>query len=261
MFRHNNRRLFNRRGGSFGKYGNGHYARAGRNTPSYNPAMFINNASDKPLEEFTPTHSFSDFQIHSILKQNIVFKRYKVLTPIQDVAILPILEGKDVCGIANTGTGKTAAFLIPLIDKVLKNDREKVLIITPTRELAIRSEQELRELARGTRIESVICIGGVGIYGQIRSLRRNPNFIVGTPGRLKDLERQRQLDFGSFRNIVLDEVDRMLDMGFIIDITYIVSKLSRDRHSLFFSATLPERVQKIMRNFASDPLIISLKSH
>ena len=260
MFRHNNRRLFNRRGGSFGKYGNGHYARAGRNTPSYNPAMFINNASDKPLEEFTPTHSFSDFQIHSILKQNIVFKRYKVLTPIQDVAILPILEGKDVCGIANTGTGKTAAFLIPLIDKVLKNDREKVLVITPTRELAIQVEQELRELARGTRIESVICIGGVGIGGQIQRLRRKPNFVVGTPGRLKDLENRRNLDFNSFRSIVLDEVDRMLDMGFIVDVSYIVSKLSRERHSLFFSATLPEKVQRIMRDFSRNPLVISLKS-
>src|SRR3989344_2760325 len=259
MFRHNNRRLFNRRGGSFGKYGNGHYARAGRNTPSYNPAMFINNASDKPLEEFTPTHSFSDFQIHSILKQNIVFKRYKVLTPIQDVAILPILEGKDVCGIANTGTGKTAAFLIPLIDKVLKNDREKVLVITPTRELAIQVEQELRELARGTRIESVICIGGVGIGGQIQRLRRKPNFVEGTPGRLKDLENRRNLDFNSFRSIVLDEVDRMLDMGFIVDVSYIVSKLSRERHSLFFSATLPEKVQKIMSDFARDPQVFSLK--
>jgi len=222
--------------------------------------MFINNASDKPLEEFTPTHSFSDFQIHSILKQNIVFKRYKVLTPIQDVAILPILEGKDVCGIANTGTGKTAAFLIPLIDKVLKNDREKVLVITPTRELAIQVEQELRELARGTRIESVICIGGVGIGGQIQRLRRKPNFVVGTPGRLKDLENRRNLDFNSFRSIVLDEVDRMLDMGFIVDVSYIVSKLSRERHSLFFSATLPEKVQRIMRDFSRNPLVISLKS-
>src|SRR3989344_4935493 len=260
MYRHNNRRFFNRRGGSFGNSRNGHFGREGRKIPVYNPAMFINKVAEQALEEFTPTHSFSDFQIHSILKQNIASKGYKVLTPIQDLAILPILEGKDVCGIANTGTGKTAAFLIPLIDKVLKNDREKVLVITPTRELAIQVEQELTELARGTHIESVICIGGVGIGGQIQRLRTNPHFVVGTPGRLKDLESRRQLNFYSFRSIVLDEVDRMLDMGFIVDVSYIVSKLSRERHSLFFSATLPEKVQRIMRDFSRNPLVISLKS-
>ena len=260
MFRQNHRRLFNRRGNSFGNRGNGHFPRGGRSTPSYNPAMFIHDAAEFSIEEFTPTHSFSDFQIHSILKQNISLKGYKVLTPIKDAAILPILDGKDVVGIANTGTGKTATFLIPLIDKILKNDREKVLIVTPTRELAIQVEQELTDLARGTHIESVICIGGVGIGSQIHKLRRSPHFVVGTPGRLKDLESRRQLDFNSFRSIVLDEVDRMLDMGFIVDVRYIVSKLSRERHSLFFSATLPEKVQKIMSDFARDPLVISLKS-
>jgi len=260
MFRRNNHRLFNRRGDSFGNNRNGHFGRGRRKTSFYNPTMFINNSSGETPEEFTPTHSFSDFQIHSILKQNIALKGYKVLTPIQDVVILPILEGKDVVGIANTGTGKTAAFLIPLIDKVIKNDHEKVLVITPTRELAIQVEQELRQLARGTRIEPVICIGGVGIGGQIQKLRRDPNFVVGTPGRLKDLESRRQLNFNSFRSIVLDEVDRMLDMGFIVDVSYIVSKLSRERHSLFFSATLPERVQKIMSNFARDPQVISLNA-
>ena len=260
MYQHNHRRFFNRRGGSFGNNRNGHFGRGVRKMSVYNPAMFINRASEEPFEEFTPTHSFSDFQIHSILKQNIASKEYKVLTPIQDAAILPILEGRDVVGIANTGTGKTAAFLIPLIDKVLKNNREKVLIITPTRELAIQVEQELRDLARGTRIESVICIGGVGIGNQIRSLKRNPSFVVGTPGRLKDLESRKQINFNSFRSIVLDEVDRMLDMGFIVDVSLIVSKLSRARHSLFFSATLPEKVQKIMKDFAHDPQIISLKS-
>src|SRR3972149_10156997 len=260
MFRRNNHRLFNRRGDSFGNNRNGHFGRGRRKTSFYKPTMFINNSSGETPEEFTPTHSFSDFQIHSILKQNIASKEYKVLTPIQDAAILPILEGRDVVGIANTGTGKTAAFLIPLIDKVLKNDREKVLVITPTRELAIQVEQELRELARGTRIQSVICIGGVGIGSQIHRLRGNSHFVMGTPGRLKDLESRRQLNFNSFRSIVLDEVDRMLDMGFIVDVSYIVSKLSRERHSLFFSATLPEKVQKIMRDFARDPQVFSLKS-
>lgn len=259
MYRHNNHRPFNRRGNSFGNR-NGYTVREARKTPVYNPVMFINKNPEHIIEEFTPIHSFSDFQIHPQLKQNITNKGYITLTPIQDAAISPILEGKDVVGIANTGTGKTAAFLIPLINKVLKNEGEKVLIITPTRELAVQVEQELKDLSRGTRIRSVICIGGVGINAQINRLREKFNFVVGTPGRLKDLENRRHLDFYSFRSIVLDEVDRMLDMGFITDVTYIVARLSRERHSLFFSATLPEKVRKIMQDFSNNPLIISLNS-
>ncbi|MFH1706102.1 MAG: DEAD/DEAH box helicase [Patescibacteria group bacterium] len=254
MYRHNNHNQYNRykRGGNFN--------RGGRKTPVYDPALFIQKATEYIAEEYTPVHSFSDFQIHQILKQNIVSKGYKDPTPIQDSAIPPLLEGKNVVGVATTGTGKTAAFLIPLINKVLNDNHERVLIITPTRELAIQIEQEFRDFARGTQIQSVICIGGVGIGGQIQSLRRNPNFVVGTPGRLKDLERQRILNFGLFKSIVLDEVDRMLDMGFIVDITYIVSRLAHLRHSLFFSATLPEKVQRVMKQFVREPVIISVKS-
>ncbi|MBU2591833.1 DEAD/DEAH box helicase [Patescibacteria group bacterium] len=254
MYRHNNHNQYNRykRGGNFN--------RGGRKTPVYDPALFIQKATEYIAEEYTPVHSFSDFQIHQILKQNIVSKGYKDPTPIQDSAIPPLLEGKNVVGVATTGTGKTAAFLIPLINKVLNDNHERVLIITPTRELAIQIEQEFRDFARGTQIQSVICIGGVGIGGQIQSLRRNPNFVVGTPGRLKDLERQRILNFGLFKSIVLDEVDRMLDMGFIVDITYIVSRLAHLRHSLFFSATLPEKVQRVMKQFVREPIIISVKS-
>ena len=250
MYMHNNHNRYR---------GNGHFNHRRRNTPVYDPALFIRKSSEHSPEEYVPVNSFSDFQIHSILKQNIESRGYKVPTPIQDMAIPPLLEGKDVVGIATTGTGKTAAFLIPLINKVLGNDREKVLIITPTRELALQVGQELRELVRSTNIQSVICIGGVGMGSQIQGLRRNPNFVVGTPGRLRDLDRQRILDFGLFKSIVLDEVDRMLDMGFIVDVTYIVSRLSPSRHSLFFSATLPEKVQKIMKNFAHEPLTIYIK--
>ncbi|MFH1561539.1 MAG: DEAD/DEAH box helicase [Patescibacteria group bacterium] len=236
------------------------FNRGGRKPPVYDLSLFIQKSTEQVIEEYSPVHSFADFQVHSVLKRNIIAKGYKDPTPIQDSVILPLLEGKDVVGIATTGTGKTAAFLIPLINKVLNNNRERVLIITPTRELAVQIEQELRELARGTQIQSVVCIGGVGIGGQIRILRRNPSFVVGTPGRLKDLEGQRVLNFGWFKTIVLDEVDRMLDMGFVADVGHIVSRLSSSRHSLFFSATLPEKVKKVMREFSRDPIVISVKS-
>jgi len=251
MYRHNNYRQPNRRDS---------FNRNRRKLPVYDPALFIRNSTENILEEYTPLHSFLDFQLHPLLNQNIVSKGYTTPTPIQDSAIPPLLEGKNVVGIATTGTGKTAAFLIPLINKVLGNHQQKVLIVTPTRELAVQIEQELRELSFGTHLYSSLCIGGVGLGGQIQSLRRNPNFVVGTPGRLKDLEKQRILNFGVFNSIVLDEVDRMLDMGFVIDVTYIVSRLAPLRHSLFFSATLPDRVQKIMTQFVRDPVTISVKS-
>ena len=164
-------------------------------------------------------------------------------------------------GVANTGTGKTAAFLIPLINKAFLDRSQKVLIVTPTRELAVQIRDELVGFSQGLNIDSVLCIGGVGIFPQAEKLRRNPQFVIGTPGRLRDLERTRKLNFGSFNNIVLDEVDRMLDIGFVREIRYIVSMLGRIRQSLFFSATLPPAVSDIMRNFSSNPITVSVKSN
>jgi len=230
-----------------------------RKLPVYDPLLFVNKSPEVKISDYIPLHSFSDFQLYPTLKQNIVSKGYKTPTPIQDTVIPPILEGKNVVGIATTGTGKTAAFLIPLINKVLADKREKVLIITPTRELAVQIEEEQKDFVKGMHIGSAICIGGVGIGGQIQSLRRNPNFVIGTPGRLMDLERQGILNFRLFGTIVLDEVDRMLDMGFVTDVTKIISKFSQMRQSLFFSATLPERVQNVMKKFVNQPVIISVK--
>jgi len=231
-----------------------------RGTPAYNPAMFIQKSAELVCEEYVSKHSFDDFHLQPLLMKNISFKGYKTPQPIQDMAIPALLEGKDVVGIANTGTGKTAAFLIPLINKMLMNNSEKVLIIAPTRELAVQVEQEFVDLARGTRLEAVACIGGVNISGQIRRLRRNPQMVVGTPGRLKDLENRRAINFRVFGSIVLDEVDRMLDMGFIKDVTLIISKLSFERQSLFFSATLPDKVKNIMRGFSKNPITITVNS-
>jgi superfamily II DNA/RNA helicase len=222
--------------------------------------MFVNKASEEVVEAYVPQHSFEDFNMAPQVYKNVISKGYVSPTPIQDQVIPVIQEGKDVVGIANTGTGKTAAFLIPLIGKLLRSHGEKALIITPTRELAVQVEQEFRELARGTSLHSVICIGGVGLGGQIQRLSRRPQVVVGTPGRLKDLEQQRKIHFDSFQNIVLDEVDRMLDMGFINDVSYIVNQLPADRLSLFFSATLPDSVQRVMKDFTQNPVVISVKT-
>lgn len=210
--------------------------------------------------EYIPKHSFNDFQIQEQLKQNIIARGYTTPTPIQDQAIGPILDGKDVIGIANTGTGKTAAFLIPLLNKISLDRRQRVLIVAPTRELAVQILEECRSFAKGLEIYAALCIGGVNIRPQIENLRRNPHVVIGTPGRLKDLKNQNKLSFAIFSNIVLDEVDRMLDMGFIRDVQFIISHLPKLRQSLFFSATLTPNVRQVMGGFLTNPVIISVNT-
>ena len=211
-------------------------------------------------ETYNPTHKFADFEMHSKLKANIAARGYVHPTPIQDGAIPHILKGRDLIGIANTGTGKTAAFLLPLIHKTFKHHTEKALIIVPTRELALQIEEELRIFSAGSGLRSALCIGGSHMGDQLRSLSRRPSFVVGTPGRLKDLVERGKLPLGEFGNIVLDEVDRMLDMGFITDIKYLVALMKEPRQSLFFSATMPREIAELAKKFLSDPITITIKS-
>ena len=184
-------------------------------------------------ENFTPEHAFDDFKIDERLKRIVVAKGYSAPTPIQDRTIPHILHGLDVVGIANTGTGKTAAFLLPLINKVLMNQRENVLIMAPTRELAIQIEEELKTFTKGLKIFSVCCVGGANIGRQIADLRYHNNFVIGTPGRLKDLIQRKVLSLSGFNTVVLDEADRMLDMGFINDMRFMMAQMPAKRHTLF----------------------------
>ena len=224
-------------------------------------SRFINKAVD--IEEtpiFTPTHSFADFDIDTRIKANIARKGYSTPTPVQDEAIPHILAGRDIVGIANTGTGKTGAFLIPLLDKVVKNRAERVLIVVPTRELAQQVEEEFRGFAEGSGFGSVSAVGGTSITRQIRALREGPYFVVGTPGRLKDLIERRVLDLSKFRTVVLDEADRMLDMGFIHDMKFILARMPEERHTLFFSATLSREIESLILHFLKDPVRVSVKT-
>lgn len=232
----------------------------GRMNIKINPSLYVKKAEDLVIEDYTATNSFASLMIAERLKENILSKGYTTPTPIQDQAIIPILEGKDVVGLANTGTGKTAAFLIPLIHKVYFDRSEKVLVIVPTRELAVQIQDEFKVFTRGMDIFSVLCIGGVGLQQQIHGLRRDHDFVIGTPGRLKDLERQGRLRLNNYRNIVLDEVDRMMDMGFINDMRYIISKLPQTRQSLFFSATMPDAIRSLAHSFLNNPITISVKT-
>lgn len=230
-----------------------------RRIKTVDPSLLVKKGEAIVLEEQPVKHQFSDFLISDQLRRNIQEKGYTVPTPIQDEIIPLVLEGKDVVGVANTGTGKTAAFLIPLINKIIYNRTQKVLIVTPTRELAVQIRDELKLFTKDFNIFSVLCIGGVSIYQQIGGLRRDPHVVIGTPGRLKDLKQQGKLNIASFENIVLDEVDRMLDMGFINDVKFIISHLPKIRQSLFFSATVSPAVKDIINTISRNPVTISVK--
>lgn len=228
---------------------------------SIDPSRFINKVVVTETQEvFTPENKFVDFVIDERLKQTIVGKGYTNPTPIQDKTIPLILKGEDVVGIANTGTGKTAAFLIPLINKVLLNRREQVLVVVPTRELAQQIEEELRGFTKGMKIFSVCCVGGAPIGKQLRDLRYEYNFIIGTPGRLKDLIERKAINLSYFKSVVLDEADRMLDMGFINDMRLVMSLMDKARQTLFFSATLSSQIEKLIGEFLKNPIRISVKT-
>lgn len=223
-------------------------------------SKFINKASENNFaEDYVSKHKFSDFHIDERLKQNIAKKGYIKPTAIQDKSIPEILKGHDLLGSADTGTGKTAAFLLPFIDKILKNKKEKVLILAPTRELALQINAEFMDFSRGMNIFSVVAVGGAGIGSQIMQLRRGFNVLIGTPGRVKDLTNRKYLRLSEFSNAVLDEADRMLDMGFIDDMRFLLGQLPKERQTLFFSATLPKEVAILTKDFLKDPIRVETK--
>lgn len=285
------------RGGDFGRRSAGHFGnrRGGvRNREEIKHSRYIKAGIVGEVEKYDAKHKFSDFDIHEALKERIEKRGYTIPTPIQDQAIPAILEGKDVIGLANTGTGKTAAFLIPIIDKILKSrkdsrglpDREiikgsvsrfktldgkpkpefkyfiedepKCLVIVPTRELATQIEDELVAFAPDLRIFSAVCVGGTNMQRQISRLNKVCQIVIGTPGRLLDLIERGHLKLANFDSIVLDEVDRMLDMGFIDDVTTIANQLPDNKNSMFFSATMDPKLKPLMNKLLKDPVTISV---
>lgn len=203
-------------------------------------------------------HTFADFKFADQVQANLKEKGYENPTPIQDQTIMYALKGQDVLGLANTGSGKTAAFLLPLIDKVVKDPTQKVIILAPTRELAMQINKEFEEFSKGMKIFSTVCVGGMPIFRQIQNLRLVNHFIIGTPGRVKDLAHRRCIVYSQFNNVVLDEVDHMLDMGFVDDITEILKGCNPVRQSLFFSATMPPKIRALVQTFQKDPHVVDI---
>lgn len=254
MHKHNN---YQNRGNS--RHFQGGFRR-GRNVVKLDRNLFIKKRSAPitPLEEKFSDAQFSDYDLVDKIKRNIADHGYTQPTEIQEKAIPPILSGRDVIGIANTGTGKTAAFLVTLINKSYLDRNQRALIMVPTRELAIQIKEEFIKFARGTDLDIVAIIGGASIKRQTYALRHRPHLVVGTPGRIGDLVGRKELNLMQFQNIVLDEVDRMVDIGFLKEMKQIIALLPRVRQSLFFSATVSNKTHDILRSFVTDPVTVSV---
>lgn len=221
--------------------------------------QYINTGTEQVVSAppYQNALSFDDMGLSPNLLAQIRHKGYQKPSEIQDKAILPIVQGRDLIGIAGTGTGKTAAFLIPLIQQMIADKRENhALIIAPTRELANQINEEFHSLTKGMGLLSTVLIGGASVSQGLKNLRRKNHIIIGTPGRLQDMHAQRALDYSKFKVLVLDEFDRMLDMGFSREIQKINREMRGKEQSLLFSATLDPTQKSLIAEMTSNPLTV-----
>jgi ATP-dependent RNA helicase RhlE len=208
--------------------------------------------------------NFDSLGLSAPLLNAVKAEGYDTPTPIQAKAIPPLLQGRDLLGIAQTGTGKTAAFALPMLERLVKDHRKpearsaRALILTPTRELAAQIQESFRTYGKNVRLKSLVVFGGVGIGRQIENLRNGVDILVATPGRLVDLIERRALTLSKVEIFVLDEVDQMLDLGFIHAIRKITGMLPKERQNLFFSATMPKEIAGLAANLLRDPVRIEI---
>lgn len=207
-------------------------------------------------------NNFKDLELNPQLLANLTRLEYLNPTPIQEKAIPFILRGQDVLGIAQTGTGKTAAFCLPILDRLMKEEDSKisprVLILSPTRELCSQILGSVESYSQGTAIKSCAVYGGVGQGAQVKAIKDGAQIVVATPGRLLDLLLQKHLRLSGVEVFVIDEADRMLDMGFIDDIKDIIGRLPANRQTLLFSATMPDEIQKLAAKILRTPQVVEV---
>jgi ATP-dependent RNA helicase RhlE len=222
------------------------------------PEIDMSDPQQATIARPRPTKTFDDLPLDATLRRGVQEMGYSEPTPIQSGTIPHAVEGRDLIGTAQTGTGKTAAFLLPILERLLKRPRGRIyaLVLTPTRELALQAEGFLHRLGRHTRLRGAAVYGGVGMIDQERALRGGAEIIVATPGRLLDHMQRGYVDFRSLEILVLDEADRMLDMGFLPDVRRVLSQLPRNRQTMLFSATMPPEVVRLSHEFLHDPHII-----
>ena len=225
-----------------------------------NPELLVKKATRTEVIPYTPKRRFSQMKLHKLLDKNIAKKGYASPTEIQDKSIDPLSTGKDLIGIAATGTGKTGAFLIPIIQQMLQRKGTTALVVVPTRELAQQVTAEFKSLTENTNLNYACFIGGTNVNQDISLAKRRTSLIVGTPGRLNDLMDRGALKIDKTSVLVMDEFDRMLDMGFIKDIQKIVGKMNNRKQTMLFSATVDSSQEKLIKQIVHSPLKINVSS-
>jgi ATP-dependent RNA helicase RhlE len=222
--------------------------------------LFVKRA--EPIEEtqYLAPREIIDLPVDKSIISNLLKKGYISPTEIQDKTIEPILKGRDLMGLAQTGTGKTGAFLIPLAHNLLgKNPSYQILVISPTRELALQIEKEFKSITLGLRLYSECLIGGTDVRKDLQKLKKPYHIVIGTPGRITDMVRQRAIDLTNFSTLVLDEFDRLLDMGFSQDILNIVDRMNNRKQTILFSATEDKSQRTMIGKLLDSPVEIRLR--
>ena len=232
-----------------------------RRSTSINPSFLINKDVQVKAEKKVDLRSFDQLDLDNRLLSNLKKKGFHTMTEIQDRSIEAQISGENLLGIANTGTGKTGAFMIPILQRLLQSDHSfQTMILVPTRELALQVEQECRSMTKGLGIFCLSLIGGTSIRKDIERLRRKNQIIVGTPGRVNDLMNRRVLNVRHFNTLVLDEFDRMLDMGFIHDVQRVADEMSNRKQTILFSATENKKQRPIISQFLHNPYEVRVSS-
>lgn len=231
-----------------------------RPASTLNPELLVKKSTQTIVKPQVITRDFAEIELHQQLSKNILDKGYFTTTEIQDKSIEDLLQGKNLIGIAATGTGKTGAFLIPMIQQMLESDKITGLVVVPTRELAQQVLEEFKSLTKDLRFLSACFIGGTNVEKDIVKSKQKLKLVVGTPGRLNDLIDRKALRINNMSTLVLDEFDRMLDMGFIKDIQKIVSGMHSRKQTMLFSATVNTSQEKLINQIIHNPIQVAVSS-
>jgi len=236
--------------------------RRGQKKSDLDPALLIRKAKPRTEQTYRSDRPIEDLPVREVLKQKLLQKGFERPTEIQERTLEHLLDGRNLLGIAKTGTGKTGAFLIPIIEQLLLQGQHKpkqyALVVVPTRELALPVEPESKSMAGKLKLYSSCFIGGTNINRNIQDLRRPSHIVIGTPGRLLDLNKRGVLKLNAFRTLVLDEFDRMLDMGFLRDMRQIIDALHNRSQTMLFSATYDKAQKPIIEDILDNPVRVKV---
>jgi len=229
-------------------------------TSQIKPEWLVKKATKVKTTPFVPSHTFAQLNLHKALSKNIAQKGYVNPTEIQEKCIDQLLSGQNLVGVAATGTGKTAAFLIPIIEQIMQGGSVTGLVVVPTRELAMQVATEFKSLTKGLRLFVSCFIGGTNVNKDVSFARKHNDLIVGTPGRINDLIDRKALKLNHTHTLVLDEFDRMLDMGFVKDIQKIVATMSNRQQTMLFSATVAPDQEKLINEIVPHPVRVNVST-